>query len=262
MLPSKTITSFHFPTNLVAADRIQKVLAAAGLGSRRHIDSLIKAGRVRVNDKVAQPGDRLNPHDRVYIDRRRIEMRPAPPGATGTRPKVLAYYKPRGEICTSADPQGRRTVFAGLPKLKRGRWISIGRLDINTSGLLLFTDNGMLAERLMHPRNQVEREYAVRVAGQATEEQLQAMTRGVELEDGIARFGKISQGAGRGRNRWYRVIITEGRNREVRRLWESQELSVSRLMRIRFGPCSLPRSKRPGQFWELTRDEIDTLLGV
>ena len=244
----------------MAADRIQKVLAAAGLGSRRAIDRLIMAGRVRVNDKVAQPGDRLNPYDRVSIDRRRIEVRPAPPGAAGARPKVLAYYKPQGEICTSADPQGRRTVFAGLPKLKRGRWISIGRLDINTSGLLLFTDNGMLAERLMHPRNQVEREYAVRVAGQATAEQLQAMTGGVELEDGIARFDKISRGAGRGRNLWYRVIIAEGRNREVRRLWESQGLSVSRLMRIRFGSCSLPRNKRPGQFWELGRDEVDALL--
>ena len=247
---------------LFPGDRIQKVLAAAGLGSRRHIDRLIKAGRVCVNDRVAQPGDRLNPHDRVSIDRRRIEVRPMPPGATGARPKVLAYYKPQGEICTSADPQGRRTVFAGLPKLKRGRWISIGRLDINTSGLLLFTDDGMLAERLMHPRNQVQREYAVRVSGQVTDEQLQAMTRGVQLEDGIARFGTVSRGEGQGRNRWYKVIITEGRNREVRRLWESQGLSVSRLLRIRFGSCSLPRSKRPGQFWELGRDEIDALLSL
>ena len=244
------------------ADRIQKVLAAAGLGSRRHIDRLIKAGRVRVNDRVAQPGDRLNPHDRVSIDRRRVTLGSMSPGATGARPKVLAYYKPQGEICTSTDPQGRRTVFAGLPKLKRGRWICIGRLDINTSGLLLFTDDGVLADRLMHPRNQIEREYAVRVAGRATDEQLQALRKGVELNDGMARFDAISRGAGQGRNRWYKVIITEGRNREVRRLWESQGLAVNRLIRIRYGSCSLPRIKRPGQFWELGREEIDALLNL
>ena len=244
------------------ADRIQKVLADSGLGSRRHIDRLLKAGRVRVNDRVAQPGDRLNPLDRVSIDRRRVEVRPIQTGVSGARPKVLAYYKPQGEICTSADPQGRRTVFAGLPKLKRGRWISIGRLDINTSGLLLFTDDGVLADRLMHPRNRVEREYAVRVAGCPTDEQLQALRKGVELKDGTARFNAISRGAGQGRNRWYKVIITEGRNREVRRLWESQGLLVNRLIRIRYGSCSLPRSKRPGQFWELGREEVDALLSL
>ena len=244
------------------ADRIQKVLAAAGIGSRRSIDGLIKAGRVRVNDRVAQPGDRLNPHDRVSIDRRRVTLGSMPPGATGARPKVLAYYKPQGEICTSADPQGRRTVFAGLPKLKRGRWISIGRLDINTSGLLLFTDDGVLADRLMHPRSQVEREYAVRVLGRATDEQIKALRKGVDLEDGRARFIAISRGAGQGRNRWYKVIVTEGRNREVRRLWESQGLAVNRLIRIRYGSCSLPRIKRPGQFWELGREEIDALLNL
>ena len=244
------------------ADRIQKVLAASGLGSRRHIDRLIKAGRVRVNGRVAQPGDKLNPHDRVSIDRRPVRPDAMPVSATGVRPKVLAYYKPQGEICTSADPQGRRTVFTGLPKLKRGRWISIGRLDINTSGLLLFTDDGVLADRLMHPRSQVEREYAVRVSGQATDEQLKALRKGVDLEDGPARFIAISRGAGQGRNRWYKVIVTEGRNREVRRLWESQGLAVNRLIRIRYGSCNLPRIKRPGQFWELGREEIDVLLSL
>ena len=242
------------------AERIQKALAAAGLGSRRHIDSLIKAGRVRVNDKVAQPGDRLKPHDRVSIDRRRIDLRPMPPGATESRPRVLAYYKPQGEISTTADPQGRRTVFSRLPRLSRGRWVSIGRLDINTSGLLLFTDDGALADRLMHPRNQVEREYAVRVLGRATDEQLRALKKGVALDDGTGRFNAISRGAGQGSNRWYRVIITAGRNREVRRLWESQGLTVSRLIRIRYGSCSLPRNKRPGQFWELSAQQIDALL--
>lgn len=241
-------------------ERIQKVLAAMGVGSRRHIDGLIKAGRVRVNGSVAQPGDRLSENDRVTIDRRRIRLQPLQPGVAGSKPKVLAYYKPEGEICTRADPQGRRTVFAGLPKLRRGRWISIGRLDINSSGLLLFTDSGELANNLMHPRHKVEREYAVRVSGMPGREQLAALTKGVRLEDGIARFTGITDAGGKGRNHWYRVIIKEGRNREVRRLWESQGLAVSRLIRIRYGSCSLPRSRRPGQFWELKQEEVDTLL--
>ncbi len=242
------------------AERIQKVLAAAGLGSRRYIDGLIKAGRVRVNDKVAQPGDKLNPHDRVSIDRRRVQLRPPRQGVRQTGPKVLAYYKPEGEICTATDPEGRRTVFAGLPKLPRGRWVSVGRLDINSSGLLLFTDDGALANRLMHPRHQVEREYAVRVLGQPTEAQLRALTKGVQLEDGSARFKTISPGAGQGRNRWYQVVLMEGRNREVRRLWESQGFQVNRLIRIRYGSCKLPRNKRPGQYWELRPAEVDALL--
>lgn len=243
-------------------DRIQKVLAAAGLGSRRHIDSLIKAGRVRVNGSVAQPGDRLGERDRVTIDRRHIRLPPLQQGSAESGPKVLAYYKPEGEICSSNDPQGRRTVFAGLPKLRRGRWISIGRLDINSSGLLLFTDDGVLADRLMHPRNRVEREYAVRVSGQARAEQLDALLKGVRLEDGMARFADITDAGGKGRNHWYRVTIMEGRNREVRRLWASQGLSASRLIRIRYGAYRLPRNKRPGQFWELSRDEIEALLGL
>ena len=231
-----------------------------GVGSRRHIDGLIKAGRVRVNGSVAQPGDRLSERDRVTIDRRSIRLHPLPQGTAGSRPKVLAYYKPEGEICSTKDPQGRRTVFAGLPKLRRGRWISIGRLDINSSGLLLFTDDGVLADRLMHPRNRVEREYAVRVSGQARREQLNALLKGVRLEDGIARFTDITDAGGKGRNHWYRVTVMEGRNREVRRLWESQGLSVNRLIRVRYGSYSLPRSRRPGQFWELKQEEVDVLI--
>ena len=241
-------------------ERIQKVLAALGVGSRRHIDGLIKAGRIRVNGSVAQPGDRLSDNDRVTIDRRRIGLRPLQEGTAGSRPKVLAYYKPEGEICSTKDPQGRRTVFAGLPKLRRGRWISIGRLDINSSGLLLFTDNGALANNLMHPRNQVEREYAVRVSGRARQEQLNALLKGVRLEDGIARFASIKDGGGKGRNHWYHVVIMEGRNREVRRLWESQGLLISRLIRVRYGSYGLPRNKRPGQYWELKQEEVDALL--
>ena len=242
------------------ADRIQKVLAAVGVGSRRHIDSLIMAGRVRVNGYVAKPGDKIRMTDQVIIDRRRIRLNPLSAESAGGKPKVLAYYKPEGEICTVKDPEGRKTVFANLPKLHRGRWISIGRLDINSSGLLLFTDNGALANDLMHPRNQVEREYAVRVSGRARQDQLNALLKGVRLEDGIARFASITDGGGKGRNHWYNVVIMEGRNREVRRLWESQGLLTNRLIRIRYGSYSLPRSKRSGQCWELNQQEIDALL--
>ncbi len=242
------------------SDRIQKVLAAEGVGSRRHIDSLIKAGRVRVNGYVAKPGDKIRTTDQVIIDRRRIRLNPLPVDSAGGCPKVLAYYKPEGEICTVKDPEGRRTVFANLPKLHRGRWISIGRLDINSSGLLLFTDNGALANDLMHPRNQVQREYAVRVSGRARQDQLNALLKGVRLEDGIARFASITDGGGKGRNHWYHVVIMEGRNREVRRLWESQGLLTNRLIRIRYGSYNLPRIKRPGQCWELKPEDIDALL--
>ena len=242
------------------SERIQKVLADVGVGSRRHIDSLIMAGRVRVNGYVAKPGDKIRMTDQVIIDRRRIRLNPLSAESTGSRPKMLAYYKPEGEICTIKDPEGRKTVFANLPKLRRGRWISIGRLDINSSGLLLFTDNGALANDLMHPRNQVEREYAVRVSGRARQDQLNALLKGVRLEDGIAHFASITDGGGKGRNHWYNVVIMEGRNREVRRLWESQGLQTNRLIRIRYGSYSLPRSKRPGQCWELNQQEIDALL--
>ena len=186
-----------------------------GVGSRRYVDGLIIAGRVRVNGKVARPGDRISMTDQVSVDRRKIRLKPAQAGAVARAPKVLAYYKPEGEICTVKDPQGRRTVFAGLPKLRRGRWISIGRLDINSSGLLLFTDSGELANYLMHPRNRVEREYAVRVSGRARREQLDALEKGVRLEDGLARFAGIRDAGGKGRNHWYHVVIMEGRNREV-----------------------------------------------
>ena len=242
------------------SERIQKVLADVGVGSRRHIDSLIMAGRVRVNGYVAKPGDKIRITDQVIIDRRRIRLNPLSAESAEGRPKVLAYYKPEGEICTVKDPEGRKTVFANLPKLHRGRWISIGRLDINSSGLLLFTDNGALANDLMHPRNQVEREYAVRVSGRARQDQLNALLKGVRLEDGIARFASITDGGGKGRNHWYNVVIMEGRNREVRRLWESQGLLTNRLIRIRYGSYSLPRIKRPGQCWELNQQEIDALL--
>ena len=183
-------------------------------------------------------------------------------GSLPAKVRIMAYYKPEGEIVTRKDPQGRKTVYDSLPVLKRGKWTAIGRLDINTTGLLLFTTDGELANRLMHPAAGVEREYAARIRGKASPEQLDNLLNGVQLEDGSARFTGITDGGGRGSNHWYHVVIREGRNREVRRLWESQGLVVSRLIRIRFGPYLLPRRKRPGQFWDLSKKEVDALLAT
>ena len=236
-------------------ERLQKLLASAGHGSRRQIESWITEGRISVNGKIASLGDRATVHDRIKIDQREIHLDKSLPGVT----RVLAYYKPEGEICTRSDPEGRRTVFASLPKIKKGKWIAIGRLDINSCGLLLFTNDGELANGLMHPSAQVEREYAVRVLGEASNEQLTKMLKGVKLEDGMARFTDIVDSGGKGANHWYHVVIMEGRNREVRRLWESQGLAVSRLIRVRYGPYILPRRKRPGQFWDLDKKEVKAL---
>ena len=236
-------------------ERIQKVLARAGVGSRRQIESWIKAGRIQVNGKPAELGDHISRKDKVKVDNRVIHLG----GATTEKVKILAYYKPAGEICARSDPKHKKTVFDSLPKIRNGRWINIGRLDLNTIGLLLFTNNGELANRLMHPSNQVEREYAVRVLGTATTVQLQAMLKGVKLDDGLARFTDIVDSGGEGVNHWYHVVIMEGRNREVRRLWESQGLQISRLIRVRFGSYILPRSKHPGNFWDLDEAEIKAL---
>jgi 23S rRNA pseudouridine2605 synthase len=237
-------------------ERLQKILARAGLGSRREIEGWITAGRITINGKVAALGDRISAGDRIRLDKRDIQWKNNLPTAT----RVMAYYKPEGEIVTRKDPQGRKTVFAGLPAIKRGKWTAVGRLDINASGLLLFTTDGELANRLMHPAAGVAREYAVRVLGEATRDQLNALLRGVRLEDGDARFAAIIDAGGAGANHWYHVVIREGRNREVRRLWESQGLMVSRLIRIRFGSYNLPRGKRPGQYWDLTKQEVAALL--
>ena len=174
--------------------------------------------------------------------------------------RVLAYYKPVGEVCSRSDEKGRRTVFDSLPRIRQGRWINIGRLDLNSIGLLLFTNNGELAHRLMHPSRGIEREYAVRVLGEATPEQLQRLRQGVKLDDGVARFTDIVDSGGKGSNHWYHVVIMEGKNREVRRLWESQGLAVSRLMRVRYGSYIMPRRKKAGEVWDLDDKEIQALL--
>ncbi len=240
------------------SERIQKVLANAGHGSRRQIEAWIKEGKITVNGKLAILGQTIDHTDRISIDSRSIRLH-FPRNDKKPEAKFIAYYKPVGEVCTRKDEKGRVTVFSKLPRLRNSRWINIGRLDINTTGLLLFTTDGDLANKLMHPSSQIEREYAVRVLGQATKEQLQAMRAGVELEDGMAQFTDIVDSGGEGANHWYHVVVMEGRNREVRRLWESQGLKVSRLIRTRFGPYILPRRKRPGQNWRLEDKDIVAL---
>lgn len=238
-----------------ASEKLQKVLARAGLGSRREMETAISAGRVKVNGKVASLGDRVEMRDKVTFDDRPINLR----DVNEVPRRVIMYNKPEGELCTRKDPEGRRTVFDHLPRLKGERWIAIGRLDINTSGLLLFTTDGELANRLMHPSTQIEREYAVRVMGNVKREHVVAMVEGVMLEDGPARFTDVQEFGGEGINTWFHVVIMEGRNREVRRLWESQGLTVSRLKRVRYGNIFLDKRAKAGEWVELSQEEIDDL---
>jgi len=236
-------------------ERIQKVLARMGLGSRREIESWIKEGRIVVNGKLAKLGDAITDEDRVQLDKKQIKF----PRKTDSRPRVIAYHKPAGEICTRKDAEGRTTVFSKLPRLKGSRWVSVGRLDINTYGLLLFTNDGDLANRLMHPSSNIDREYAVRVVGKVDEEMLKRLQEGVELEDGPAHFSDIVDSGGDGANHWYHVTLMEGRTHEVKRLWESQGITVSRLIRVRFGPVILSRSSRVGTVRELDDKELGEL---
>ncbi len=240
-------------------ERLQKVLAAAGLGSRREIEGWIVAGRVSVNGSLATLGQRVGPRDAITIDGRPLgrEFREAQGAAL---PRVIVYNKPEGEICTRRDPDGRPTVFERLPRLRGGRWVLVGRLDLNTAGLLLVTDHGELANRLMHPGYGIEREYLVRINGEVDESILERLRRGVELEDGRAAFDAVEPRGGNGRNRWFAVLLREGRNREVRRLWEAVGCTVSRLKRVRFGPVSLgPRDLR-GSWRELAEPELRALF--
>ena len=224
-------------------ERIQKFLAGQGAGSRRQIDSLLQQGRISVNGKPARPGDRISGREKIAIDGKLLRLH-----RHLSRPRLMMYHKPVGEVCSRADAEGRPDVFSQLPRLQQGRWVSIGRLDINTSGLLLFTNDGELANRLMHPSFEVEREYAVRVRGAISPEMLQRLRDGVELDDGPAHFDAIIDSGGSGSNHWYHVILKEGRNREVRRLWESQGVEVSRLVRVRYEQFKLPKWLKPGKY--------------
>lgn len=239
-------------------EKLQKVLARAGLGSRREMEAVIEAGLVNVNGKVATLGDRVLSRDRISVRGRPVKIQ----SEDELPRRIIMYNKPEGELVTRKDPEGRRTVFDHLPRLKGERWVAIGRLDINTSGLLLFTNDGELANRLMHPSHQLEREYAVRVMGEVTDDMLKAMLEGVMLEDGIARFTAIQRVGGEGINTWYHVVITEGRNREVRRLWESQGVTVSRLKRVRYGNICLDKRTKMGEWIELTQAEADQLSAL
>ncbi|MDX1914951.1 MAG: pseudouridine synthase [Methylophilus sp.] len=235
--------------------RLHKLLALAGLGSRRDMEELIASGRVTINGETAKTGAGVTPHDVVRLDSRILKL-----PFEAELPQVLIYHKPEGEIVSQDDPEGRATVFDKLPRIKQGKWIAIGRLDINTSGLLIFTNSGDLANRFMHPRYEVEREYAVRVFGELTEEQMSMLTQGIELEDGPASFDRIIAQGGEGANHWYQVIIREGRNREVRRLFEAFQLPVSRLMRVRFGPVNLPPRVKRGAMLKLEQKQVVELL--
>lgn len=238
-------------------ERLQKVLAQRNQGSRREIETWIKANRVKINGNIAKLGDRVIDSDTIHVDDKLILK-----SNINVGPEVLMYYKPEGQICSQKDPQNRDSVFDHLPKPQSGRWIMVGRLDLNTSGLLLFTTDGELANQLMHPSSEIEREYAVRTFGKLTEAQISELKRGVQLEDGPARFAKISYEGGENANHWYHVIIKEGRNREIRRMFESINITVSRLIRIRFGTMLLPRDLTRGQHKLLDKKEIQELRNL
>lgn len=240
------------------SEKLQKVLARSGLGSRRQLEDWIEAGRVSVDGRVATLGDRVDGTEEIRVDGKPVRTTPEEDVVR----RVLIYHKPPGEICSRNDPEGRPTVFDNLPKLSGLRWVQVGRLDINTSGLMLFTTDGELAHRLMHPSNEFLREYAVRVRGEITPEKKQAMLDGVLLEDGISRFQSVSEAGGNeeGANQWYKVTLIGGKYREVRRLLESQDLQVARLMRVRFGDVELPSQLRQGRWMEMPDDQIKELV--
>lgn len=236
-------------------ERLHKVLAQSGIGSRRDMEDMIVSGRVSVNGLPAHVGQLVGPSDRIKVNGKLVHVK-----FSGRLPRVVLYHKPEGEIVSRDDPEGRETVFEALPRMNGGRWIAVGRLDYNTSGLLLFTSSGELANRLMHPRYEMVREYAVRVLGEITEEKLEQLREGVELEDGPAHFETIEDGGGQGANHWYRVSLSEGRNREVRRMFEAVGTTVSRLIRVRYGPFLLPPYLKRGKIRELEDEEVEALM--
>lgn len=264
---NKTMLSMNLPSrmnlkmndNTPQGERLQKVLANAGFGSRREVERWIKEGRVKINGKLAKLGDRVTGEDLVQVGNRRVRI----DRISDIERRVIVYNKPEGEVVTMSDPERRPTAFRRLPKLKSsGRWIAVGRLDINSSGLMLFTTDGELANRLMHPSKAVEREYAVRVLGNITQDMLETLVTGVELEDGPARFEDVVESGGEGANRWFHVVIMEGRNREVRRMWEAVGAKVNRLKRVRYGPVMLGDRLHVGKSRDLDRKEMSELLGM
>ena len=254
-MPSKTAAKTDSPESIVEdkGQKLQKVLANLGLGSRRKMERWIEDGRVTVDGSVATLGDRVHAGQALRLDGKPLEVDAA------EQVRVLLYHKPVREVCSRDDPEGRKTVFERLPKLKTGRWISVGRLDFNTSGVLLFTTDGALANALMHPSSAIEREYLVRVMGRVDEPMLERLKDGVKLDDGPARFSDIQEGGGDGINRFFYVVLMEGRNREVRRLWESQGTTVSRLKRVRYGEVFLPSKLKKGQWLELPQRDVDVI---
>jgi len=240
----------------IPAQRIQKVLAEAGLGSRREIEAWIAAGRVAVDGRRAELGDRIDGTERIVVNGRPVRLK-----RRATAHAHIAYHKPAGEVTTRQDPEGRPTIFERLPPAPRGRWINVGRLDLSTSGLLLLTTDGELAHRLMHPRYEITREYAVRLLGAPTASQLETLLRGVQLDDGPARFDTLDVRGGSGRNSWLHVTLREGRNREVRRMFQALGLPVSRLIRVRYGPVQLGRMLR-GRSRALTDGEVAALYAA
>ncbi len=237
------------------SEKVQKLLAKAGLGSRREMEAMIEAGRVSVNGEKVTLGARATANDKIRYDGRLIHI----PKEESFARRVLVYHKNVGEVCTRKDPEGRATVFDNLPSAGKGRWIAVGRLDLNTSGLLLFTNDGELANRLMHPSYEFEREYAVRVRGEVSKESLEQLRQGVQLDDGSARFERVTFSGGEGSNQWYHATLKEGKNREVRRLWEAVGCVVSRLIRIRYGMITLSSRIKRGRWLELEADDLKKL---
>ncbi|MGI9309721.1 MAG: 23S rRNA pseudouridine(2605) synthase RluB [Gammaproteobacteria bacterium] len=237
-------------------DRLQKWLANAGLGSRRQMEVWITDGRITVDGETAHLGQKVEGTEAIEVDGRLVRV----PDAASVKVRSIAYHKPVGEICTRSDPEGRPTIFEALPKLRGARWISVGRLDVQTAGLLLLTTDGELANALMHPSHQLEREYAVRVLGDLSDQNMRQLRKGITLEDGPARFNSVRRGGGEGANHWFHIVVSEGRNRLIRRAFAEMGLTVSRLIRVRYGAVRLHRELRPGKYRYLEQAETDALL--